>query len=840
MMSIRRSTLTVLLAMILLLVQMAGAAAESGQSRAVRSTRWLDQVLNVPYPVFKPQDLKKPMLQLLRQDYEKLMVNQSVVGTPLKIGQQDFKRGLGTHSVSHLRVYSPEPIKKFEAMIGVDNNDRTQGQGGSVTFAVSDNKAELYRSPLMRGGEDSRKVEVDTKGTRAIDLLVGDGGDGPPCDHADWAEAKIITQSGNEIFLDQIEQGTVPIFTTLYPFSFVYGGKKSDEILSGWVIEKKSKSLGDGRNQEITTWTDPASGLKVTWEATRFPDYPAVEWMLYFENTGKQNTPILEDIQSCDLSLNQRFTPGQPYLLHKTHGGDSTVNDFAYSTAVLDEKHSERLAGLGGRSSQGDFPFFKLDTGQGSMIFAIGWSGQWAADLTCPDSANLRVRAGLEKTHFLLHPGEKVRMPRILVLHWEGESWESNAQFRQMIYKYYAAKRDGKTPLPIPFCNTCFTRGGGWLNECNEQNQISLIKAYSKLGLEALWTDAGWFTGGWPGGAGNWDPRKDAYPNGMGPVAAAAKENNMIYGLWFEPERVMAGTTVQREHPEWCLAQADMAGQTYLLNFGLPEVQDYFFNIVKGFMDLPGFRVYRQDFNMDPLVYWLHNDAPDRQGITEIKYIEGLYAFWDRLAEAWPDSLREECASGGRRIDLETVMRMHLHQDSDLWFQDEVDQTQIWGLSQYLPNNVFVGHLNRLDDYSFHSVMASSLCLGWIADAPDFDSARGKKLLERYRQLRHLLVGAWYPITTSSQDKNLWIASQYHRADLGEGLVLAFRHAESPYPTLEISLRGLKSEATYEVTLDSAGQTRRGVKGSDLMKDYSVPIAQKRGSELIHYKEEKP
>jgi hypothetical protein len=30
----------------------------------------------------------------------------------------------------------------------------------------------------------------------------------------------------------------------------------------------------------------------------------------------------------------------------------------------------------------------------------------------------------------------------------------------------------------------------------------------------------------------------------------------------------------------------------------------------------PGFRVYRQDFNMDPLAYWQHNDASDRQGIT--------------------------------------------------------------------------------------------------------------------------------------------------------------------------------------------------------------------------------
>ena len=71
---------------------------------------------------------------------------------------------------------------------------------------------------------------------------------------------------------------------------------------------------------------------------------------------------------------------------------------------------------------------------------------------------------------------------------------------------------------------------------------------------------------------------------------------------------------------------------------------------VRGFMAMPGFRFYRQDFNMDPLPCWQHTDAPDRQGVTEMKYIEGLYAYWDRIASTWPDGLREECAGGGHRL----------------------------------------------------------------------------------------------------------------------------------------------------------------------------------------------
>ena len=47
---------------------------------------------------------------------------------------------------------------------------------------------------------------------------------------------------------------------------------------------------------------------------------------------------------------------------------------------------------------------------------------------------------------------------------------------------------------------------------------------------------------------------RDATPTrGMGPVAAAAEARGMVYGLWFEPERVVAGTEFHRRHPDWVL-----------------------------------------------------------------------------------------------------------------------------------------------------------------------------------------------------------------------------------------------------------------------------------------------
>jgi alpha-galactosidase len=794
---------------------------------------WVEDVLNAPYA--QADTPTEPVLQLLFQQFEQLERNESIIHTPLRIGDRGFERGLGTHARSHIRVYSPEPLARFTAWVGVDHNERTQGGAGSVVFRVAEGETDVYRSRVMRGGEAPEEVQADLGGTHVVNLYVDDADGNPACDHADWAEAVVETREGRALRLEELPEGIVPTPRSRYPFSFTYGQRSSDELLPAWSPEQTTERLDEARTRRVTRWADPNSGLRVTWESVAYADFPAVEWLLHFENAGDADTEIIGDVQALDVAFTSPLSGSAAYRVHATRGGTPDPQQFEPRVHAVSGTEAVVLGSGNGRSSTDNLPFFKVEGGDASLVVAVGWSGCWKATLTCPDHQSLNLRAGMERTHFRLHPGERVRSPRVLLLHWPGDTLEANAQFRQLIYRHYCATRDGERPLPLPFCNTCFTRGGGWLNECDAENQISLIRAYAPLGLKALLTDAGWFEGGWPNGAGNWNPRADAYPRGMGPVAQAALDEGMVYGLWFEPERVVAGTAAHREHPDWCLAAHDGPNGTYLLNFGLPEVQAYFFEIVRGFMQLPGFRVYRQDFNMDPLPYWRYNDAPDRQGITEMHYIEGLYVYWDRIRATWPDAFVEECASGGHRIDLETVRRMHAHQKTDYWFDNDVDHAALWSTSQYLPNNTIVAHLIRLDDYSFDSTMASSLCLGWIADAPDFDAARGKALLDRYNELQHLLVGAWYPLLPYTRDPEKWTGMQFHRADLNEGLLLAFRHAQSPYRTVDVQLRGLQAGARYELTTVATGATQTA-SGAELLAGWELAIPERPGSTLITYR----
>jgi hypothetical protein len=44
----------------------------------------------------------------------------------------------------------------------------------------------------MRRDDPARWVDIDVTGAKTLELIVGDGGNGIACDHADWADARLL------------------------------------------------------------------------------------------------------------------------------------------------------------------------------------------------------------------------------------------------------------------------------------------------------------------------------------------------------------------------------------------------------------------------------------------------------------------------------------------------------------------------------------------------------------------------------------------------------------------------------------------------------------------------
>ena len=645
------------------------------------------------------------------------------------------------------------------------------------------------------------------------------------------------------------------------PFSFVYGGKRSRDLLAEWVFQSRQDRT-DRRTEAYTlVLTDPQSKLQVECEAIVRQDFPAVEWVITFENQADQDSPILEDVQALDIEISRDerpeiVYPENEFLLHKWRGSSCQDDDFLYQREILSVDLETRISSGGGRSSSGDdrcsggdrtfrldgcLPFYNVQAIDHGIITAVGWSGQWQARFKRDLAQSLRMQAGMEGTHLKLHPGERIRTPRMLLFFWQGDRVAAHNKFRQMILEHYAPHHAG-APAQLPFA------GGGWFHfeyggGVTETNQIAFATQHAEKNapIDTFWLDAGWYgkDSNWATSVGDWTPRSDAFPNGLRPLVNAMKKMDMKFMLWFEPERAYPDTPVCREHPDWFFDTIDQPQTAArLLNFGHPDARCWITDHVSAMIESLDMDIYRQDMNFDPLPFWHKADAPDRQGISEIRHIEGLYAFWDELQARHPGILIDNCATGGRRIDLEAISRTVILTRSDYTAPAGVS-SHGFGLAHFVPMTCpMFCYLDRIDSYVFRSMLAAGLSINWDVRKDDFDSEQAKKNIAEFELTRDLFYGDFYPLTSQSCLLSDWLAYQFHRPDLGRGMVMILRRPDSPYTTAQLQLAGLTEDAIYEVT-DADTQSAVNLSGRDLMAPGDYVLPEPESSQLLTYTETK-
>ena len=621
------------------------------------------------------------------------------------------------------------------------------------------------------------------------------------------------------------------------PFSFVYGGAASAGLLKDWQMNVETgKSVG-GKQQRAVTYTDPKTGLELRCEVTRFVDSPAVEWVLYATNKGKVDTPMLEKFLPLNLGLK---VPEGELILHHSQGSMNGPLDFLPEDQVVGANAGIDLAPFGGRSSDGRMPFFNLEYAGGGVLGAIGWTGQWAFHLQ-RDKREVQLQAGQQTVHLKLHPGETIRSPRILLVFWHGkDSLRGHNLLRQLLLAHYVPRIHGEIALPPTALNTWFAYASG--NRVNEENQKATIPIAARAGCEAFWVDAGWFEGGWPAGAGSWVPKPEAFPNGLKPVSEEAHRNGMKFVLWFEPERVTPSSRVAKEHPEWVLHSSakSRAEQGDLYNLADPAARAWLTDYLSKCIGDWGIDVFRNDFNIDPLRFWQAADAPDRQGITENRYVLGLYAMWDELRSRHPGLTIDNCASGGRRLDLEMLSRSY-----PLWQSDTQccqkplpvqDQVQNAGLDLYVP--LHSGGVWAFDPYHFRSIASTGVVCADISKDQD-KLPLVCKMIDELKSLRPLTLGDYYPLAEINTSHQSWSISQHDRPDLGQGYLLAFRRERSPYPSAQVTLRGLDAKADYLLT-NADTQEKKTVAGAALAREFTLAIPEPATSLLLIYQKITP
>lgn len=608
------------------------------------------------------------------------------------------------------------------------------------------------------------------------------------------------------------------------PFSFNYGGRPSSDFLGTWKLDRSSRKLDGARTEHTQTWTDPKTGLIMRCAAVEYSDFPTVEWTLYFRNSGSADTPILSEIRSLDKRFDRHDT-GE-FLLHHSIGSPCQPNDYQPLETTLVPKAAKRITAAGGRPTNSDLPYFNIEWPGEGVIVVVGWPGQWAADFTRDEGTGLRVSAGQEISHFLLHPGEEVRSPLTVLQYYTGD-WIPAQNVWRRWFIAHNMPRPGGGPVPTHYA-ACF---GNLQPHADEE--IAIIDGFLREGITFdFWIiDAGWYPskGEW-WNTGTWEVDRMRFPRGLREVADHAHANGMKFIVWFEPERTAEGSWLTENHPEWVLG----GKKGGLVNLGNPEAWNWVVEHFDSLITSEGIDAYRQDFNINPLGYWNANDTVDRQGITEIKHVTGYLAYWDELLRRHPRMWIDTCASGGRRNDLETLRRSVPLLRSDYYSTPTAQQCQTYGISLWIP--YYGSGLGESDTYWFRSCIFPASRVGWDTRKRDLDYPLLKRMLEEFRRVEPYLLGDFYPLTPYSLEDTVWMAWQFDRPDKGEGALQIFRRPKSSYESIRLKLRGLDAAAAYSVNdFDRPGTTK--AEGRELMeKGLHIALDNEPASAIIIYK----
>lgn len=620
--------------------------------------------------------------------------------------------------------------------------------------------------------------------------------------------------------------------------SLKYGG---EQLAFGAPAETPLEDTPECAAKRLV-YTSPDGLLQVEREIRRYKKFPITEFKTTLRNVSKKSaSKNLSDL--CVYSLILKNNPdnikSDKVKIRRLKGAATTMFDFAEETVVLERRpqaDSLLLENKTGYPASVWLPYFGADFDElNGALFAVGGCGNWSA-LFEIDRRNFSLKIGVPDCDFSLNPEESVSLPSVLVMRRQNMRIDRAQNiWRKFVFEHKTPKdADGK-----PVCAPIYTSIGGNIPTEKLVNIADFARVY-ELPFSMYGVDAGWFGGAhvpkkkgafgdWMQNAGDWRVNTNVHPQKLLPLAKAANAAGMKFSLWIEIERVMPQTPLWREHPEFLAPSPD--NSRAVLNLGDKNAWNYAFETLSNTLEENGADVWRMDSNlpadtMSAAFDLLDSKSPNRRGIGMLKHAEGVLKLWDALKQKYPQMQFDNCASGGRRLDCESMSRTFVvwRSDSQCWRIDgaaESNQIQTFYLSSWLPSHTGGNGASLDDQYA----MASAMNAGFFVSSGALKDASRLPLLRKYfgwaQRIRKYIARDFYRLTQAPENFENWCAYQGHDPESGEGFIAAFRRRQSPAGFLRISLRGIDENAVYEIENKDGSKSK--ISGRDF-KDLRIDL----------------
>ena len=624
------------------------------------------------------------------------------------------------------------------------------------------------------------------------------------------------------------------------PISIGMDSVSYNGIPQGFTTKMKREILDANIIKTIFTAKNP-SGIELTVECKDYKDFPVREWVAYITNNADTPSPIISDFKIFNAVI-----PGKAPVL--TYGNGDTHEADGYEVYKEAVDTAFNIFPTDGTGSCGASPFMRLQYEDKGINIAIGWPAMWDVCIN-PEGDGVRFVLGQKRCNMKILPGETIRTPRVFFMAYEGGEDRGRNLWRKFYFAHVLPRPNGNPLTPKLVLHTFEIGGHPEFTGATEENQIIGIDEYLKSDMhpDVWWLDAGWYdcNFNWPD-VGTWDPNPKHFPNGLGPVGKKCEENNIDFLLWCEPERVIKGREIWEDHPEWLLYtdSPDCA----LLNLGNKDACDWIINKIDNLIKESHVKVYRQDFNYAPLPAWQMNEAEDRIGALENLHVQGYLRYWDELLMRNPGLWIDTCASGGRRNEMETLMRsVPLHYTDVGYGHHPIKQKQYRMMHEWVP--FFRSHTNSwdnpetgeydfsrraVDEFAYHTSLAPCIsCTVEYYDPEEIkDVARMFHPIWR-RAAQMMLESDYYPLTECRKSSEDYYAVQFDNPDKREGFIHVIRNVKAEgesFTTPYLCVNGASYELYNPVTGEELTLT-----GEELEKGFTVSIPKRAGS-LWFYK----
>ncbi len=506
-----------------------------------------------------------------------------------------------------------------------------------------------------------------------------------------------------------------------------------------------------------------------------------------------------------------------------------------------------------GESSHQDNPFIalldsKATDDYGNVYgFNFVYSGNFFAQIEGCQFNTTRVVMGInpEDFNWLLNKDEEFIAPEVVMVYSNEGIGKMTRTFHDL-YRNNLIRgeyKDKKRPILINNWEATYF-------DFNTEKLLSIAKEASKLGIEMLVMDDGWFgkRNADNSSLGDWFVNEDKISGGLNNLVDEVNKLGMEFGIWVEPEMISGDSELFRKHPDWCIKipgrEPALCREQYVLDLSRKEILDYIYDSIKKVLSSANITYVKWDMNRQLTDLGSLGLKSENQGELLHRYVLAVYDMMDRLTKDFPHILLENCSGGGARFDPGM-----LYYSPQIWCSDDTDAIERLkiqeGTSMVYPLSAIGAHVSdcpnhtvgRTTPFETRGYVALAGTFGYELDVtriPEEDRDMIPEQIEMYHKYNDLVrSGDYYRIQNFSENNSFdaWSVVSKDKSEVLVTCVQVFERAN--YHSRRIKLKGLiedrfyKNEETGEVVSGGALMTA-GINLTNLHGDFK--------GKLIHLK----